>query len=165
MLFNWSLKQHSNTDLLNKTLCYVNNSILLMYIEFECIDNRIRYRQDCHMSTLTKAKKPAQVDWHKADIKAAVEKAGYTLRKLSLANGMNAYYMKEALKRPLPKAEAIIAKLIGCAPADIWPSRYEADGSPKRGLYTGSHHNGCDYLSRSVRSAYPSRNGNVRRVS
>ena len=84
------------------------------------------------------------------------------MRKLSLEHGMNAYYMKESLKRPLPKAEAIIAKLIGFAPADIWPSRYEADGSPKRGLYTGSYHNGCDYLSRSVRSANKACNGNVK---
>ena len=116
------------------------------------------------MNTLSKSKKPARQDWHKADIKAAVEKAGYSLRQLSMLHGKAACYMKEALARPLPKAEAIIAKLIGRAPSDIWPSRYEPDGTPKRGLYTGSRHNGCDYLARSVRSDAKCRNGNAKRA-
>ncbi|MBI6262380.1 helix-turn-helix domain-containing protein, partial [Proteus mirabilis] len=49
-------------------------------------------------------------DWHPADIIAALRKRGTTL-----AN---------ALSRPWPKGEKIIADFLGVAPSEIWPSRY-----------------------------------------
>lgn len=33
-----------------------------------------------------------------------------------------------------PKMEELIAKAIGVTPQEIWPSRYNEDGTPKRGL-------------------------------
>jgi len=111
------------------------------------------------MTTLRTLKKPAQKDWHKADIKAAIEKAGYTLRELSRLHGYSPTYFAEALHRPIPRAQAILAEAIGIAAPKIWPSRYEADGSPKRGLYDQSHVNGRDYLSRSVRNTRICRKG------
>lgn len=93
------------------------------------------------MKQLNNSKKPAmetslakekQQDWHRADIKAALEKAGWTLRKLAVANGYVAGVMCHPLNQQYPKAEAIIAKAIGETPQAIWPSRYNADGTPKK---------------------------------
>ena len=90
---------------------------------------------------MTKAqaqRKPAPQDWHKADIKAALEKAGYTLRGLSALHGMSAGYFTAAIATSMVRAQTILANTIGVPPQQIWPSRYEADGSPKRGLYTNA---------------------------
>lgn len=71
------------------------------------------------------AKKPDPKDWHKADIVAAVHKAGLTFKGLSLAHGYRSVdACSQALHRPYPKVERIVAEAIGVAPADIWPSRY-----------------------------------------
>ena len=75
------------------------------------------------MSALQAVKKTA-VDWHRADIVAALHKAGWSLRKLSEEVGLSAGTLKSALDRPYPKAEAIIATAIGVDPKSIWPSRY-----------------------------------------
>jgi Ner family transcriptional regulator len=115
------------------------------------------------MSSLPHSKKPARKDWHKAEIKAALEIAGWTCRGLSKAHGMNPAYFADTLSRPNPRAQAIMAAVIGKEPQAIWPSRYEADGQPRRGLYTGSYKNGRDYLQRSLSSQRHTRNGNVRR--
>ena len=71
-------------------------------------------------------KKSLHGDMHPADIKADLEKAGWTLRKLSLHAGYsNANTVNQALHRPYPKAEAIIAEALGKRPEEIWPSRYQ----------------------------------------
>ncbi|WP_340617246.1 helix-turn-helix domain-containing protein [Xenorhabdus entomophaga] len=64
------------------------------------------------------------VDWHRADIRAALEKRGTNLRTLSIAAGLAADTLRNALVRPWPKGEKIIAQAIGVEPAVIWPSRY-----------------------------------------
>lgn len=70
-------------------------------------------------------KKPPHGDWHPADIKAALEKAGWSLRRLSLHHGYKSpTTLKEALRKPWPKAERLIADAIGVDPSIIWPSRY-----------------------------------------
>jgi Ner family transcriptional regulator len=70
-------------------------------------------------------KKPAPKDWHKADIKAALHKRGITLKGLTLANGYRSVdAVAQALHRPYPKAERIIAKALKLKPEAIWPSRY-----------------------------------------
>ena len=69
-------------------------------------------------------------DWHVADIKAALEKNGWSLRKLSEANGYAARTIGVALHRHWPRGEQIIAAAIGVKPEDIWPSRY---GKTRRG--------------------------------
>lgn len=76
------------------------------------------------MSTLNASKKAPQADWHREDIKAAVRKAGWTFRKLSLANGLSTGTVKQALDRPYPKMEGIIAAVLQMDARDIWPSRY-----------------------------------------
>lgn len=77
------------------------------------------------MSTTETPKKPASQDWHRADIVAALRKAGWSLRRLSVHHGYAApTTLKNALDRHWPKGERIIAAAIGVDPADIWPSRY-----------------------------------------
>lgn len=77
-------------------------------------------------------------DWHKADIKAALEKAGWSLRQLSLSHGKSAGYYREVLHRPNPAAEAALAEILKATPQEIWPSRYEPSGEARRGLYKGT---------------------------
>lgn len=80
---------------------------------------------------LNMAKKSTPQDWHRADIKAALEKAGWSLQRLSRANGYQTGSLRMALRVPWPKAEALIAAVIEITPQTIWPSRYRPDGSPK----------------------------------
>lgn len=63
-------------------------------------------------------------DWHKADIIAGLKKVGTNMSALSEQHGLSRGCLRNALYRPYPKAEQIIAEAIGVAPADIWPSRY-----------------------------------------
>ncbi|WP_082954386.1 helix-turn-helix domain-containing protein [Acidihalobacter prosperus] len=76
------------------------------------------------MSTSKRSKKAAQLDWHPADVVAALRKAGWSLRRLSTHHGYAPTSLKEALHKRWPKAERLIADAIGKQPAQIWPSRY-----------------------------------------
>ena len=82
-----------------------------------------------------KPKKPVVSDWHPADIVAAIWKRGTSLQKMAreheppYANTA----LTLALRRPWPKAERMIADVIGVPAQQIWPSRYNADGTPKSG--------------------------------
>ncbi|WP_028536183.1 helix-turn-helix domain-containing protein [Paludibacterium yongneupense] len=71
------------------------------------------------------AQKNSAVDWHRADIVAALHKRGWSLRQLSIEAGLSAGALNNALDRPWPKAERIIAAAIEETPETIWPSRYE----------------------------------------
>lgn len=81
-------------------------------------------------------------DWHKADIKAALEKAGWSLGRLGVLHGYTRWYLKAAFVSRQPAAERIIAQAIGKQARDLWPSRYQAgimtqhaDGTPKKRRY------------------------------
>ncbi|TNI12729.1 helix-turn-helix domain-containing protein [Aeromonas veronii] len=63
-------------------------------------------------------------DWHRVDIVAALHKLGYSIRQLSVDAGLKPDTLKNALARPYPKGERIIADAIGTDPEQIWPSRY-----------------------------------------
>lgn len=62
-------------------------------------------------------------DWHPADIIAALRKRGTTLAAISEA-GLSSSTLANALSRPWPKGEWIIANFLGIHPSEIWPSRY-----------------------------------------
>lgn len=81
-------------------------------------------------------KKTSREDWHPADIKAALDKAGWTLRALAAHHGMKASStLSHTFERSYPLNEKRIADAIGVAPQAIWPSRYNEDGTKKpRGL-------------------------------
>lgn len=77
------------------------------------------------------AKKPAPQDWHKEDIKAAIRKTGTTMKGLAIAHGYRSVdACGQALHRPYPKVERIIAAAIGVPPETIWPSRYKGKSTP-----------------------------------
>lgn len=67
------------------------------------------------------------LDWHPADVLAALKKRGKSLAGLSVANGYHPTAAGKALKRRWPALEAIIADALGLRPAQIWPSRYAPD--------------------------------------
>jgi|YelNatPaOPRAMG01_1025707.scaffolds.fasta_scaffold37262_3 Ner family transcriptional regulator len=64
------------------------------------------------------------LDWHRADVIAALRKSGWTLSSLSKHVGLSRGTLAVALDRKYPKGEAIIAEAIGTAPQHIWPTRY-----------------------------------------
>lgn len=82
------------------------------------------------------AKKASQKDWHPADIKAALEKKGWTLRALAAQHGLSSSTpLSHTFLRSYPANERRIADAIGVPVQTIWPSRYYADGTPRpRGL-------------------------------
>jgi len=85
------------------------------------------------MSTNAAQKKPVITDWHPADIVAGLRKIGWSLQQLALEHGYaGRSALSKALAEPYPKAEAIIAETLGVEPKEIWPSRYNADGTPNR---------------------------------
>lgn len=81
-------------------------------------------------------KKTSREDWHPADIKAALEKKGWTLRALAGHHGIKgSSSLSHTFLRSFPLNEKRIADAIGVQPQDIWPSRYYPDGTKKpRGL-------------------------------
>ncbi|WP_159566584.1 helix-turn-helix domain-containing protein [Budvicia diplopodorum] len=65
-----------------------------------------------------------QSDWHSADIIAALRKKGTTLAAVSRCAGLSSSTLANALIRPWPKGEWLIAEAIDVHPSKIWPSRY-----------------------------------------
>lgn len=63
-------------------------------------------------------------DWHPADIVAHLRKRGLSLRSISIKNGYHPGALGQALHRPWPKGEGIIAEAMGLTPWDVWPQRY-----------------------------------------
>lgn len=71
--------------------------------------------------------------WHKADIKAEVEKTvGKSLAQIDRENGLPIGTCSDSLRQPNPRGEAVIARLLRREPAELFPDRYHSDGSRKR---------------------------------
>lgn len=86
--------------------------------------------KEIHMGTVLNrgknaANKHAAQDWHREEIKCAIRLKGYSIAALSRANGLAGGTLANALIRPWPKGEQIIAHAIGIAPEEIWPTRYK----------------------------------------
>lgn len=62
-------------------------------------------------------------DWHPADVKAALEKRGVSLRQLALRHGYS--HFQRVLTTHWWAAEQIVAAALDTKPEAIWPSRYE----------------------------------------
>lgn len=78
------------------------------------------------MTKRSDPKKAALKDWHRADIVAELRKAGWSLRRLATHHGYaSPTTLTNALARPWPKGERLIAEAIGIDPSEIWPSRYQ----------------------------------------
>ena len=63
-------------------------------------------------------------DWHPADVKAALEKCGVSLRKLAKDHGYS--HFQRVLTTHWWAAEQIVAKALDLQAQEIWPSRYIA---------------------------------------
>ena len=83
------------------------------------------------MAKASTLKRPTS-DWDPWDIKAALGKKGYSLSSVALKNGYCKTSTSDALRRPWPNMERIIAEIIGREPWEIWPSRYDENHQPKR---------------------------------
>lgn len=68
------------------------------------------------------ANQPEMVDWHPAQVKAALEMAGTNLAQLAKKHEYR--HINEVLNRPWHAVERIVAKALGREPQEIWPSRY-----------------------------------------
>lgn len=65
-----------------------------------------------------------RTDWHPADIIAALHKRHTTLAALSRKAGLSSSTLANALARPWPKGEQLIAEALGVPASEIWPNRY-----------------------------------------
>jgi len=81
------------------------------------------------MSVSSHNKSPRQ-DWHPADIKAALAKAGYSFARLARENGYADNSPNMVLHKPWSQIEALISRIIKVPAAEIWPSRYDRRGRP-----------------------------------
>lgn len=103
------------------------------------------------MTTKRTPKKTSRQDWHPADVVAALHKRGITLRKLATQHSVSGEAVVKALRERNLPSEKRIADAIGISPQDIWPTRYNPDGS----------RTDLRKLTRTVRRV----NGNVRRAA
>lgn len=75
-------------------------------------------------------------DWHSADIIAAIRKKGSTLSAVSRNSGLSSSTLTNALTnaltRPWPKGEYIIADFLDIHPSEIWPTRYYDQNSGEK---------------------------------
>ncbi|MCX5497287.1 helix-turn-helix domain-containing protein [Kaistia dalseonensis] len=71
-------------------------------------------------------------DKHPEDIKAMIRKKGLSMEALSQRLGYCRVAVGVTLRRPWPAVQAGIASFLGIDPSSLWPSRYEADGTPRR---------------------------------
>ena len=62
------------------------------------------------------------MDWHPAQVKAALEMSGTNLAQL--ARKHQYAHINDVLNRSWVAAELIVAKALGKQPEEIWPSRY-----------------------------------------
>lgn len=74
-------------------------------------------------------KNAAQKDWHKADVKAALEKAGLTLRAVAERYGISPTTLAHTFDRSYPINEVRLANAIGVPVQEIWPTRWFPDGT------------------------------------
>lgn len=108
--------------------------------------------------TSTTAKKPVSGDWHPADIKAALYKAGITLAGLARAYGLNSSTaLSHTFNRSYPLNEQRIADALGIHPKVIWPSRYNPDGTRKLQGFRAVQFNATAVARNSKRTAADSR--------
>lgn len=65
-------------------------------------------------------------------IKALILATGITLSELSVQKGFSPTAISVALRKRSPFVQQAIAEHIGIKPQEIWPSRYDENGSPLR---------------------------------
>lgn len=90
--------------------------------------------------------------WHRADIRAAIEKRGKTLTQLALDASLPAWACRHALHHRHIPGERAITKFLGVPLWELWPDRWRAPdhvgGDPER------------IDNRTLRKAYRAQNTN-----
>ncbi|VUS86651.1 helix-turn-helix domain-containing protein [Klebsiella spallanzanii] len=71
-------------------------------------------------------------DRHPADIIAALHKRGTSMAAVSREAGLASSTLANALSRPWPKGEWLIARALNVHPSEIWPSRYKGEGEQRQ---------------------------------
>lgn len=66
-----------------------------------------------------------KLNWHRADIVAALRKKNTSLAEIGRSHGYASGTIKNALDKHYPAAELIIARALELQPQDIWPERYK----------------------------------------
>lgn len=66
------------------------------------------------------------------EIKRLIYKAGQTVTGLATAGGFSPPAVTIALKRRSPFVQQYVADFLNLSPQEIWPSRYDVNGSPIR---------------------------------
>jgi len=82
-------------------------------------------------------KKTSQKDWHPSDIKAAINKNGYTLNDIAKEEGLKGSSSLSAAmhSKSYPLNEIRLAKYAGVPVQVMFPQRYNSDGTKKpRGI-------------------------------
>lgn len=83
---------------------------------------------------MSKRRQTKKHDWDRAIIVAKLHMKGWSIRKLSKHHEYaDPTTLSQALNKPWPKGEKLIAEAIGVTPADIWPSRYPMGNSTATG--------------------------------
>ncbi len=67
-----------------------------------------------------------------SEIKTLILDTGITLTELGIQNGFSHAAVSIALKKRQPFVQEVIARHLNMRPQDIWPSRYDENGSPVR---------------------------------
>lgn len=88
---------------------------------------RIRRRASVG-STMVPADPRARREW----IKYQLGLKGLTFRRLALRAGLDASAVRQALYKPYPRQERLIAAELGLVPELLWPERYDGNGKPNR---------------------------------
>lgn len=89
------------------------------------------------MSSKDPKKASQKQDWHPEDIKAALRKKGITLSRLAQMYGLSdSTSFSACLVRSSPANEKRIGEQLGMHPKELWPTRYNEDGTRKP---VGSH--------------------------
>jgi len=76
-----------------------------------------------------------RVDWHSADIKAALNKKGWSFARIAREYGYAVNSPNQVLRSQWASMEEIITRIIGVRPWQIWPSRYNQNGEPLKSKY------------------------------
>ncbi len=66
--------------------------------------------------------------WHRADVMAAVRKAGSNLAEIARAVGLKRQTMYWAFIHPHLRANRAIAEFLGVPLSELWPQWFDADG-------------------------------------
>ena len=75
-------------------------------------------------------KKASREDWHPADIVAALHKRGLTLRDIARSHGLkDSSTLSKAMIASYPAAERRLAEAAGVSVQEMFPSRYNPDGT------------------------------------